>query len=816
MMHVRWVRDLSRGFLIKQGKTKFIPDPDRRDEWLMKLADTIETLRARLLLILDPVAVGYISEKKPSLDLLRGSVYFVDDIPAVVLDSLRTSGGAPKLRAVNHAGWLLKKDLQKALRWYQGTPKREPRFDLTIVDDASKFKEFEDVAHQATLIGMDTETSGTGATASITCSGYACSLPSGRVQTFVVPFLWPVGETGTTWSVAEWGTLFPILRAIHANRAVKILQNGSYDANYYIKYRLPVANWYLDTAVAFHAIWAEIPKRIDFIASVACDHYRYWKDEGKADDKDDNKTGAIPRTSLGWARYLQYNGLDCHYLVPIATWALAILTNVPWAMANYRSDMRQILGPAMAMSMRGLPVNETIRDRWAMKEAGASHEALAILHRMVGVPDFNPNSPAQVGTLIYDILQAEPLKKGKGPKAKPQRTTDEKILEIIRTQHPLLDIIIKQIWATKKPANNIAKYGPAYRAEDGKWKGMRLLNGRWMYKLNPIGTETARYSSKKHDFWIGQQVQNPPYEARAMVNADEGYYLWRADLSKADFFHTAYASEEPNMIHVVEQEVAGKLDAHCYHAARYFARDYEEVYNGYKNKEDWVVHSTRGCRQNTKRIVYGANYLMGGYTLYVTIMGKEAMDATALSMGRAIGAWQLNDYARFGDELINLYYSELYPGLMPWLERTAHFVSTHGQVATCAGGRTRFFFGDVLKDAAAQRELAAYFGQAGTAGTINRVLDDLYYNGFDSDEISLHWQLHDEIGGMVRHDQLHKLAELKQRMEIENEINGRKFRIPVEIEVGKGWGYRMCGWHPDITHEEIHEANEKWLCKQNQ
>lgn len=784
------------------------------------LSAVVRGHRPRLILVQDETALHEIANKPLTLNTARGSVYFIDDIPTVVLDSMRTVTGVPKLKAQNHFGFLLQQDLQKALRWYENKQRPEPAFSFEIVSNLAALRRLHETIRNSVLVGMDVETSGTGERAIITTSGYACLGADGVVRSFTVPFVDPMmretadRRAGCMWTDTEFAEVIRVLQAAHASPVPKVLQNGSYDACYYLKYRMPPRNWIFDTAVGFHAIWPEIPKRIDFIASIACDHYRYWKDESDTEEKDDTKFSKVPRTEEGWFRYLQYSALDCHYLIPILAWETAVLHATPWALENYKTRMRQTVGPAIAMSMRGLRVNAELRDRIILAEQEAADTALATLRTMVDTPEFNPNSVPQVAALIYDVLKASPITKKGGTKRKLTKTgkvsqaglrpTDEKTLNLLRTQHPLFDRIINQIFAAKKPANNVSKYGG---------QGLRLLNSRWLYKLNPTGTETGRYSSKKHDFWLGQQIQNPPYEMRAFVEPDPGYILWRADLSKADFWHTAFASEEPNMMEIVQRT---DMDTHCLHAARFFQKPYEEIYEGYKQKADWVVHSTHGCRQNTKRIVYGANYLMGGFTLFLTIMGKEAMDATAVQMGRNIAGWTSNDYARFGQELIDFYFTELYPGLLPWLERRAHWVSTHGQVETCAGGCTRFFFGDVLRDNAAQRELASFYGQGGTASTINAALDRIYYEGFDSQECMVLWQLHDEIGGQVRAESLDQLKRVFAALHVENEMHGRRFTIPVEMEVGYGWGYRMCEWHPDITHDEITEADEKWKRKNPQ
>lgn len=810
MMNVRFTRDMTHKMSVKKTKTIFMADPEKLGEFKANLARAILKYQPRVIIINDWVALEYITGKHRSLDLTRGGVYFVNDIPAVVVDSLRVKGrngkaGGSKLAMVNHAAWLLLQDLKKVKRWYDGEQHREPRFTHKVVETIAQLDDFRRDAASSLFISMDLETTGNGAAALISCSGYAMLQPDGSVLSWVIPLLNPFADGGRQWQDAELGTVLETMRHVHANAVPKVMQNGSYDTHYYTKYRMPVANWFFDTAVAFHSIWPEIPKRIDFICSVAVDHYRYWKDEGKADEKDDRQLSALPNTPATWDRYLRYCAFDCHYTLLAAVFELKILSQTPWAMSNYQSSFRQIIGPGNAMSLRGVRVNEGLQEAFGMRNQQKSFAALQDLHVMVNDNDFNPNAPQQVASLVYDVLGAKPLPK-RGLKM-GSRSTNEKDLNIVMTQHPLIDKVIRQVWATKKPANNFSKYGPhRYDTGSKRMKGLGLLHGRWMYKMNPIGTETGRYSSKASDFWIGTQIQNAPYEMRAIIEPDPGYVLFDFDYSKADFWHTAFASGESEMIKVALQP---ELDVHCFHAAKFFSKPYDDIYAGYKNKEPWVVDSLTGVRQNAKRIVYGANYLMMGMTLFLQ-MGKEAVDATAIAMGEHTAGWGITNYKQFCQTLLDFYFSDMYPGLLPWIEETVRLASRGGNRVVCAGGRTRTFFSDLMSDKAGQRELVAYYGQGGTAGTLNKVLDSTYYAGLDNQDLMFLFQVHDSIIGQVREDKLHLLVELKKAMEINNHMNGHDFIIPAEGAVGYGWGFRMCDWHPDITKEEMRAADAKW------
>ncbi|MFS2212853.1 hypothetical protein, partial [Kosakonia cowanii] len=58
-------------------------------------------------------------------------------------------------------------------------------------------------------------------------------------------------------------------------------QNLLYDAQYTYRHWHFVPRVAQDTMISHHTMWAGLPKRLDFQASMYCDHYVYWKDEGK-------------------------------------------------------------------------------------------------------------------------------------------------------------------------------------------------------------------------------------------------------------------------------------------------------------------------------------------------------------------------------------------------------------------------------------------------------------------------------------------------------------------------------------------------------
>ncbi len=782
---------LTNNCLVKKTKTKFTWNQAKYSVFEQTLLEH----KPDMIVCNDKAALGFLTQKYISLALTRGSVYMWHGIPVLVIDEVR------KTKSTNQGSWILKQDLAKLKRWIAGTQRHQPKFSYTVCESKKDLTDLHYAADQSILIGTDIETSGQGRNCLITCSGYTCWEKSGRMHTYVIPFVDTTKADGCFWRERNDDEFALItMKAVHATPAKKILQNGSYDSTHVLTYHMPYTNYTLDTLHMFHSVWMESPKKLDFIASICLDFYRYWKDESKEDEKNDKQKTKVPQTADGLRKYWRYNALDCYYTTCCAMYLGQVLAapQLTWARTNYIKEIRQQLGPCLAGSMRGIKWNKEIQQNFAQDLTEESINALIDLRQMVGDLEFNPNSPPQVATLVYDMLKATPLPR-KG------RTTDQTILKLIQTQHPLTRRIIEQIWKVKKPANNASKYNVGSE-----------LNGRYYYKISAAGTETGRQATKQSDFWKGNNVQNIPEPMRVAYEADPGYFLFDFDYSQSDAYFTAFESEDNRYMNTM----LSPKDTHCIHAEHFFKIDYDKLYQAKKNHEDWCAHKVTGVRSVTKRVVYGANYCMSAYTLFIT-MGQEAVIAAAEQLGyKDAGAWPLEKLVFLCGKFLDAYF-EFYPVLQPWLVEEITKAVAKGNLVTCFGGTTRLFFGDLQRDKAAQRELAAFFGQGGTAGNINGFLDDFYFDDGmfaqsceltvrDSSNIMFLFQVHDSVVGQVRQNQLHLLHTLKNQMERKCNIHGREFVVPVEGQIGVGWGQRMVDWHSDITQENILQHEQQW------
>lgn len=784
---------------VQKGKKKWDWDEDLLPKFNEELLDICKRFDITNIVINDEAVLKYITHEHTSLHSTRGSVYDFNGISCQVFCDVTFTHQA------KHGPWYYLNDCAKLSRWINGEQRHEPRFDLTICSNLDDINNMFNFLNKTIVFSYDIETSHR----FITCIGYTGINASGCVRTFVVPFFNPTKPDNCHWDTTDDEIyVHRKLRELHRSPPFKVAQNGSYDCAWLIAYGMPVENYVFDVLHMFHSIWCEAPKKLNEIAAICLDFVRYWKDEGKGDRKDAHKTERVPHEPAQYYKYLRYNGLDCHYTLLNFIFLVQLLAqdSLAWARENYNQEIQDQLGPALAMTMRGMLAREDRQRAKTLKWMKEYEDNLKKMRVMCADPEFNPNSPHQMASLLYDVLDAQPLPT-KGKKKYNERTVDEKVLTIIKTRHPLYEIYIEQSWSVKKPRNNISKYGTV-SYNGSKQSGLELWHGRFLYNLWAAGTETTRYSGKEHQFWCGTNPQNVPGEVRDIMVADAGYIFAEFDYAQSDAWFVAYTCEDPNYM----RNISDDRDTHCVHAEHFFKIAYEKILLGHKKNEDWVDHSTKGVRQNTKRIVHGANFLMQGFTLYMT-MGHEAVVESAKAYGyENAGIWSMRELIRFCDFMLSKYH-ELYPELATWQEENPKQVAKNGNLSTSPFGRTRLFFGNMLEDNGVQRELASFCGQGGTAGNINRSLRTIYYaSGLEQEGLLLITQTHDSILCMIPEDRLHYFVpKVKEIMEEPVTIHRRDISIPVDVVVGYSWGKKcMLPYKPDLTIDECKRFEVQW------
>lgn len=759
---------------IKRGE-KYIKLANREyaNQFQKDVDEYIARVQPSMIVVNDNVSLGHLVGQD-SINLCRGSVYEYKKLPLFVLEQ-------PSFIHNNHySSWIMKQDMGKLHRWFTGSQKPEVKFNYSVTRTREDLIKAHKFLKQSVAIAEDIETS-----KFITCDGFTGMHRDGTVKTFVIPFFDPTNDetNGAFWADEEDEIFaWEVIKDINEDKNIlKIFQNGAYDCAWLTRYHVVPVNYLIDTEYMQHSLWSSLPKKLNFLASLFVDHCRFWKDEAKGDKKDELKAGRVPATPAGLERYWRYNALDCWYTLLCAMELLSIIARpkLDWARDNYNVTIKLNHGPTNMMRMYGMRARQ---DRQNVKRTEWEFEtkkAITDLRTMTDDPEFNPNSPDQCASLLYDVLGAQPMKT-RGKKKLNLRSTDEKVLKFIALQHPLYRAYINKIWECKKPAAEFSKYG-----------NMWFYNDRFIYSIAADGTLFGRAASREHPFHYGTNAQNIPKKDRDMFTADPGYVLFDADYSQSDAWYVAFESEEPNYI----KNITDDRDTHSVHAAFYYGMEYEKIYQGHKNREEWVEHPIRGVRQNGKRITHGANYQMAAFTMYMTL-GHEATVATAIAMGNKDAAtWTQKQLVELCGKLIDRYLNELYPGLPKWFKRSAEECAANGNLASCFGGRTHLVFGNVKSDQDRQRELSAFFGQGGTAGNINRALNTIFYqSGLIDEGVELLLQVHDSVIGQIPIEKLYLLEKVLTIMEEPSIVKGRKFVIPVEADVGFTWGKNMVSF----------------------
>lgn len=162
-------------------------------------------------------------------------------------------------------------DFKKAEREAQRGPEVfYPKRKLYLQPMLKDIEWFADKCHKSDLLSVDIET-GWG---QITCIGFA---PSAE-EAMCIPFVDTRKPSRSYWGseaaeIKAWG----FVRDILGNDVPKLGQNFTYDAFWLLdRYGIPVRNYRHDTRLLHHAINAELPKDLAFLAA-AYSEQSVWK-----------------------------------------------------------------------------------------------------------------------------------------------------------------------------------------------------------------------------------------------------------------------------------------------------------------------------------------------------------------------------------------------------------------------------------------------------------------------------------------------------------------------------------------------------------
>jgi DNA polymerase I-like protein with 3'-5' exonuclease and polymerase domains/uracil-DNA glycosylase len=290
----------------------------------------------------------------------------------------------------------------------------------------------------------------------------------------------------------------------HPN-VLPIFQNGMYDIQYFLREdgyfpTLPM----FDTMLAQHALFPGTPKSLDYLASLYCEHYSFWKNERKEWDP------RVPEEEF-WS----YNCKDAVYTYEVWEMQRGAVEGAPAF-----ETLTDLFPPTLAMTVSGFRMDNARREQISSAFAAEMEGILARLEVIFEHP-VNPRSNKQLQTLFYGDFNF-PVRRHR--KTGNPTLNEETLEELKKRAHP--------IW--EHPIDLILAYRQAGVIRSSFLEMNQSPDGRFHPGFNLGGTETFRFSSSSNAHGEGTNAQNWSPTLRRLLIPDEGYVFLEGDLDRAD------------------------------------------------------------------------------------------------------------------------------------------------------------------------------------------------------------------------------------------------------------------------------------------
>ena len=532
------------------------------------------------------------------------------------------------------------------------------------------------VQAKPTPLAVDIETRG-GHTA---CIGIAWS----KQEAICFPLMQGLAGSVHYWEEEEEAVLMYKMYQLLTHPNCQVLgQNFSYDAQYFLRHLHYVPNLVRDTMIAQHVCFSNMQKGLDFLASMYCETYTYWKDDGKTWDA---KTGEDQLWS--------YNCQDA-----VITFEVDAVEqrNIDSMKLREVHDFQQALfWPVLKTMDKGLRVDKARRGEFAMNLVEEIAQREQWLIDVLGFP-VNIKSPKQMSELFYGVLGQKPIFGRKTGTI----TTDDEALGKIADREPLLRPIVKKIQELRSLGVFLSTFVNAPLD----------IDGRMRCSFNIAGTETFRFSSSQNAFNSGLNLQNIPKggggadqlqlpNIRSLFIPDPGHTFFDIDLASADLRIVVWESDARDM----KQMLHEGLDPYTEIA--------KEFYN------DASISKKDPRRQTFKSFAHGTNYLG---------TAKGLAERLGLSVHEA--------------EKTQKWYFGRFPEIKKWQDDIKDQVVKRRMVQNVFGYRTYFFDrieGTIFNQA------VAWIPQSTVACLINRAYVAI---DRDLKEVDILLQVHDSLAG---------------------------------------------------------------------
>ena len=448
---------------------------------------------------------------------------------------------------------------------------------------------------------------------------------------------------------------------------------------------------------------------------------------------DDAGQAGYALEDLAWHYLGQERAADCQTLALVAQ-ALEPLLRDKELMAIYR-DLELKLSLVLAkIEYTGIAIDRERLHAMSSAMAAEIADLEAQARREAGEETFNPNSPKQLGALLFEKFKLPVLKKTKNG-----YSTDVKVLEALRGRHPLVDTILRYRALANLHSTYLEGLKPLINAE----------TGRIHTHFQQTVAVTGRLSS------VDPNLQNIPTRTeegrriRSLFVPGAGYdWLMSCDYSQIELRILAHVAQDPTMLEAFREN----QDIHARTASEVFGVPLADV--------------TQEMRSRAKAVNFGIVYGISDFGLSV----------------------QLGCSRKEAKEFIDHYLAR-YQGVHRYMEETIARARERGYVSTLMGRRR--YLPDIHDRNFNRRSFAERTAIntpiQGTAADIMKVAmlrvdKALRASGLASRVLV---QVHDELVLEVRDSEKEETArQVRQEME-------QAFRMDVpllaEVNFGKDW-----------------------------
>lgn len=537
-----------------EEKSKKTPKPELYAAW-EAVRNEINAIKPNLTIALGSEALRALSGRKLSIESYRGTV-----IETFVGKTIPTYHPAYVLRMYDERV-VVEMDLKRCLSESFSPEVSYPEVHCHLRPSLEECIAY--LRSKPAKAAFDIETVGK----TIRCIGFSSALNTAICMPFIKRRTSTIlgSSFECYWSEDEERILLAELdQFLRDGSIAKIAQNYPFDATLLEReFGFTINGLIMDTMIASHTCYSELPKGLDFLCTMYTKH-PYYSDHNVNDDDSE------------WF----YNCMDA--LVTFEIEPKLRQEMIDLGVSEFYDNHCQPLMLALARASNYGPlVDVEARNKMKVQYEAELEE---IKKKLLGLTGFalNPNSPKQMASYFYTTLKVKPVisRKTHAP------TLDEDALKVLQNREPRIKPLIDLVLLYREKAKLIGTFLSSILNADN----------RMHTSYNAAGTVTGRISSSKTliEQEGGNLQQIPRGDFRRIFIAPPGMVLLKADLSQAEARYVAWAAKIHSLI---KKFGTPGFDVHKWNGSIVFGKPESEI-----SKDE---------RQTSKSLVHGANYGLG-------------------------------------------------------------------------------------------------------------------------------------------------------------------------------------------------------------